>query len=188
MKGSERLLPKPATTDRARRQSFGEEQVSLEEETHTPMKTLAVVALKRGVILYWSLWFTVVLATNVVHGLKALGIIREGWTLSFGDTRLLSSSVWIYGAPAGLHGFTLAGVVAAEALIAVLFWRAFSKFHGLKNADRLSLAAAFILTVALFAAFLVADEISSSYLYEGTHLRIFIIQLASLLAVYLLPE
>ena len=152
------------------------------------MRTVAVIGLKRGVLLYWSLWFSVILATSVVHGLKALGILSEGWRFAFGDYKLISSWTWIYGEPAGVHGFFLATLVVCEAAIMVLFWRAFGKFHGLKNADRRSLAAAFILALGLFVTFLVADQVSSAYLYEGSHVRIFVAQVASLLGIYLLPE
>jgi len=38
------------------------------------------------------------------------------------------------------------------------------------------------------AAFLVADEVFFAYPVEGTHLRLFTAQLATLLAIELLPE
>jgi hypothetical protein len=178
------LYPRQACRHKSRTKADTLEQ----EEPRPSMKTLAIVALKRGVLLYWSLWFSMVLATSVVHGLKTLGILGEGWDFSFGEYKLISSWIWVYGAPAGVHGALLAGVVASEAVVTVLFWRAFSKFHGLKNSDRRSLAAAFLLALALFAAFTGADQTSSTYLYEGTHLRIFGALAVCLVGVYLLPE
>jgi hypothetical protein len=40
----------------------------------------------------------------------------------------------------------------------------------------------------LWSAFLVADEVLIAYPLEGTHLRLFVAHLVTLLAVELLPE
>jgi hypothetical protein len=40
----------------------------------------------------------------------------------------------------------------------------------------------------LWGAFLVADEVLIAYPVEGTHLRLFLVQLVTLLAIELLPE
>jgi hypothetical protein len=43
-------------------------------------------------------------------------------------------------------------------------------------------------SLGLWAAFLVADEVFIAYPVEATHLRLFIAQLVTLLAVEVLPE
>lgn len=162
--------------------------VRMDPKTSTSMKTLTVVAIKRGLLLYWSLWFTIVFVMNVFDGLQALGVIDKGWEIAPGRFSLISSTTAIYGAPAGAHGALMLGVIVWEGFAAGAFWRAFHKFHGLKNADRRALAVAIVLALSLFATFLVADGFFVNHLYEATHLKIFVAQLASLLGIYLLAE
>jgi hypothetical protein len=45
-----------------------------------------------------------------------------------------------------------------------------------------------VLSLALWAAFLIADKIFLAYGTEDTHLRVFIAQVVSLLALALVPE
>ena len=47
---------------------------------------------------------------------------------------------------------------------------------------------AFTTALLLWGAFLVADEIFIAYALEATHLRLFVSQLVTLLAIELLPE
>jgi hypothetical protein len=47
---------------------------------------------------------------------------------------------------------------------------------------------AFLVSLALWAAFLLADEICLAYETEATHLRVFMAQLLSCLVLALLPD
>jgi hypothetical protein len=157
-------------------------------ETSASMKTLTVVAIKRGLLLFWSLWFSIVFAITVFDALQALGVVDRSWKFGSGILALISADTAMYGVPAGIHGAWRLGVIVCEGLVAAVFWRALHKFRGLGNADRHALAAAFGLALSLFAAFLVADRFFVNHLYEATHLRILVAQLVSLLGIYLLPE
>jgi hypothetical protein len=75
------------------------------------------------------------------------------------------------------------GVICWEGASALLFWLACWNFR-----DRARRYAAFTAGLLLWSAFLVADEVFIAYAVEGTHLRLFTAQLATLLAVELLPE
>jgi hypothetical protein len=57
----------------------------------------------------------------------------------------------------------------------------------LASADSEFATAAFATGIALWAAFMLADEITLEYEFERTHELLFIAQLASLLAFHLLP-
>jgi hypothetical protein len=152
------------------------------------MKTLAIVSLKRGVLLYWSLWFSVVLFANVMDRLRTAGYVSPEWKVGFGDFSLISPSASLYGAPAELSGVLIVGVIVWEALAVGFFWRAFAKFHGVHQAEQLSLRAAFILALALFAVFMLADESFLKRGREATHIHVFAALLVSLLVTYVLPE
>jgi hypothetical protein len=160
----------------------------MDERIPTSMKTTTLVAIKRGLLLYWSLWFTVVFASNGLDGLKALGVIDKGWKLAGGDFTLISPAAAINGVPAIASGVLLVCSLVWEGITAAAFWRAFGKFRGLKNAHARALAAAFLLAISLFAALLVADRFIGGHLFMATHLKILLALLASLLVVYFLPE
>jgi hypothetical protein len=46
-------------------------------------------------------WLTVVLATNVADGLKAMGLLGEGWAFASGNFRFLAETAARYGTPPG---------------------------------------------------------------------------------------
>src|SRR6266571_1638181 len=113
--------------------------------------------LKSGVLLFWAAWFTIVLITNVCDALKAGRVLPSGWTFSSGNWELMLK------ATAGL-----------------LFWRAWA-------AGGRGGVIAFVVGLALWATFALADEVFLAYTVEAAHLRLFGLQLVSVLALRLLP-
>jgi hypothetical protein len=73
------------------------------------------------------------------------------------------------------------GVVAWQACAAALFWRAWAQ--GGRGG-----VLAFTVGLALWAGFVLADEIFIAYTLEAVHLRLFGLQLLSVLALRLLPD
>jgi hypothetical protein len=145
---------------------------------------------KRLILGFWACWFTIVFLTNLFDGLKALGLVGERWAFASGNWAFMVATTRIYRVPTLLVGVLFAGVVAWEGLSALLMWTAAGVAgrdpgdpRGAKAADR-----AFTVALALFAAFVLADEIFIAYSVEGTHLRIFLALLVSLLALRLLPD
>ena len=69
----------------------------------------------------------------------------------------------------------------------MLFWRVAWRFQDRISA-RNAVYVAFTTALLLWGAFLVADEIFIAYALEATHLRLFVSQLVTLLAIELLPE
>jgi hypothetical protein len=145
------------------------------------------VLLKRSLLALWSVWWTVVFASNVADAAEAGGLLGEGWAFASGNYRFLVETTARYGPPAWLNGLLFGGVIAWEGLAAGLFWRAWWRFGGAAS-SRPKVYAAFTAGLVLWLAFLVADELCIAYPVEGTHARLFTAQLATLLAVELLPE
>jgi hypothetical protein len=146
-----------------------------------------VVLLKRGLLLFWAAWLTVVFTTNLLDGAKVVGLLDEDWAFASGNYRFLAETTARYGTPAWLNGLLFAGVVCWEGLAAVLFWLAWRGFGGCGRGTRW-VYMAFAASLSLWAAFLLADEVFLAYAVAGTHLRLFTATLASLLAIELLPE
>jgi hypothetical protein len=145
------------------------------------------VLLKRGLLLFWATWLSVVFTTNLLDGAKALGVLDESWTFASGNYAFLTQTTSRHGTPEWLNAVLFAGVVGWEGLAAVLFWAAWWAFRG-GGAGRPAVYAASCAGLSLWAAFVLADEVFIAYPVEGTHWRLFIAQLATLLAVELLPE
>jgi len=147
----------------------------------------APVALARGLLLFWAAWWSVVLLTNGADGLRALGVLHPGTPVASGNFALVARALETYALPRALTGVLFAGILALEAAIAGVFWRA-ALAAGLRSAPTLLLArAAFAAGTGLVAAFVLADEIFLLYHtipgLEGTHWRLFLAHLVSLLVL-----
>ena len=138
-------------------------------------------ALKSGVLLFWAAWFTIVLITNVCDALKAGRVLPSGWTFSSGNWELMLKVTAVHATPIAIVGVMFLGVIAWEALAGLLFWRAWA-------AGGRGGVIAFVVGLALWATFALADEIFLAYSVEAVHLRLFGLQLVSVLALRLLPE
>ena len=145
--------------------------------------------LKRLIVLFWAAWFTLVCLTNLFDGLKALGIVGERWVFASGNWAFMIATTKNYQPPMLLVAMMFSGVIAWEGLSALLMWRAFGALGGAPDHRSVTATArAFTVAIALFGAFMLADEFFIAYVVEGTHLRIFLALLASLLALRLLPD
>src|SRR5262245_22695428 len=138
--------------------------------------------LTRGLIVFWAVWFTLVFLTNAGDAGLALGLLDEHWTFASGNYKFLESKTARYAAPPLVNAVLFAGVIAWEGLSAGLFWRA-CLVRG-RDAARLAL----VVSLGLWAAFLIADEIVIAYDVSKTHLLLFIATLATLFTVEFLSD
>lgn len=144
------------------------------------------VFLKRSLLLFWAIWLTVVFLTNAADAAKAMGLIDESWAFASGNYRFLTETTSRYGTPSWANAVMFAGVILWEGLAATLFWWASWTFG--TASGRSARHIAFTAALLLWAAFMLADEIFIAYAVEGTHLRLFVAQLVTWLAVEWLPE
>ncbi len=143
---------------------------------------------KRGLLLFWAVWFSVVTATNACDALKELGLLGPGWRFASGNFGFLAETTARYGIAGWINATLFLGVIAWEATAASLFWLAWRQ-TGLRAArDATALYPAFLAGLMLWAAFMLADELLIAYTVEAAHVRLFIAQLVTLLAIVLLPE
>jgi hypothetical protein len=157
------------------------------DEKGTPIRRPAVW-LKRTLLAFWAAWHTLVFATNLCDAGKALGLLGQGWAFASGNYRFLVETTARYGTPSWLNGLLFAGVIGWEGAVALLFGLALVAFQGKGGEGTSVLYVAFTASLTLWAAFALADEVFIAYAVEGTHLRLFTAQIATLLAVELLPE
>ncbi len=146
-----------------------------------------VIVLKRLLLLIWAAWMSVVVLTNLADAAKGRGLLHESWTFASGNWKYIQETTARYGTPDSVNAVLFAGVILWQAIAAVLFWWAAWSYRG-RGASRKAVYVPFTISLLLWGAFLVADEIFVSYPLESTHLRLFIAYLVTLLAIDLLPE
>jgi hypothetical protein len=149
----------------------------------THMKPLV---LKRLLLCFWAFWFALVTASNVCDGLKALEVLDAAWPFASGNYALIVVATARYGAGAAVNGALFAGVIVWEGTSALLFLRAAIRFGGRDGIG--PVRTAFAVSLMLWGAFMIADEIVLTYGFEATHMRVFIAQLASWLAIERIAE
>jgi hypothetical protein len=143
--------------------------------------------LKRGLLLFWTLWLTVVVTTNVLDALQALGILPEWFKFVSGNWQWINQTMDPLGVPRAFQAFLFAGVIVWEALAAILFWLAFTSYRNRPLVQETATIWACAINLALWAAFQVLDEVFLAYQPEGVHRAIFGSQILTLLMLYLLP-
>jgi hypothetical protein len=149
---------------------------------------MLALVLKRMLLAMWAIWLTVVFTTNLMDGLKTISVLGEAWPFASGNFRFLEDTTIRYNTPVWLSGVLFLGVIVWEGTAAVLFWIACWTFRRPGSQGRRWLYAAFTMALSLWLALAIADEVFIAYAVEGTHIRLFTAQIATLLAIELLPE
>ncbi|HVU10604.1 MAG TPA: hypothetical protein VHD90_04970, partial [Phototrophicaceae bacterium] len=141
--------------------------------------------LKQGLLVFWALWLTVVFLGNLCDLLKRLRVLNPGWKFASGNYDLMKKTTAVYHLSDTVVLLLLIGVVIWEGVAAVLMW---SAAFTLASSGLGGVYSAFAFSLALWAAFMVADELFIAYETEPIHTGIFIAQAASLLLLCLLPS
>ena len=146
-----------------------------------------VVFFKRILLFLWVAWLSVVFLSNLADAAKELGWLPETWGFASGNLQFIRETTARYGTSDSVNGVLFAGVIVWEGGATLLFWWAGLTFRG-GGAGRKVVYRAFMASLLLWGVFLVADEVFIAYPLESTHLRLFIAQLITLLAIELLPD
>jgi hypothetical protein len=144
--------------------------------------------LKQIILLFWALWISAVVLLNIGDLLKVIGLLPSDWRFASGNYHAIVDATNRYALPRRLDLVLFAGIIVWETLSAGLFWRAFRIWRRrLPQAGR-AVYLAVLSLFALFATFILADELFHDYRIEGDHRSITLLLLASLLVLVLLPE
>jgi hypothetical protein len=144
--------------------------------------------LKQGILLFWALWLSIAWLANLCEALKACHWLGTQWKFASGNYALLIEITQKYRLPFWFTALLFGGILLWQGCSATLFWYTLVAFQGVQQSGEPLLYRAFLVSLALWAVFLIADEICLAYETEDTHLRVFIAQVVSLLALALLPE
>lgn len=136
-----------------------------------------------GLVLFWAIWLTVVTATNIFDAMKQLGALPSGFTLASYNFELVEKTVGAHGVPTIVAALLFAGVIAWELLASALLWRAWRAMHRGAPGTAPEVTQAFAVSLAVWAAFLIATEVTVNYATAATHKATLIAQLASLIVI-----
>jgi hypothetical protein len=145
-------------------------------------------AVKLGLLVFWAVWFLITLASNLCAGLKALKLLPGRWRFASENYRAVADATSVYDAPRWLAPILFTGVILWQLIAAFLFARAAVLACLDGHVAGASAGAAFVAGVELPAAFMLADEIFLQYERQASHATLFIAQLATCIAVLLLPD
>jgi hypothetical protein len=141
--------------------------------------------LKLALLFFWAAWFCIVFATNAASALKGSGRLAPSWKFASKNYEMVCKAVSIYSAPAWVPRLLFLGVLAWQLVAALLFWCALAVSGGAGVIDLALVNAACGAGILLWAAFMLADEITIRYAMEQPHELLFIAQLASLAVMHL---
>jgi hypothetical protein len=142
--------------------------------------------LKRLLLLFWAIWLTLVTTTNTLDALKTLKVLPAEWPMASGNYRAVVAATKAYAPPPWVNPVLFGAATVWEAVAAGLFWLAWY-VHGEPDGET-ARNAAFIVSLGLWGAFIIAEEVLIVYTLEAVHLRLLTAQLATLLVLTLVPE
>jgi hypothetical protein len=143
-------------------------------------------AIKRGILCFWAFWMVLVFTTNIADGLKQLHLLPTSSAFASGNYVLMMKVTSVYQKPAWIVILLFCGVILWEALGTWSHGHAALCVGG--SSSHSIIQRAFAINLALWATFMIADEVFLAYGLENVHRSIFAAQLLSLLAISLLPE
>ncbi len=151
---------------------------------------LNLITLKQGIILSWATWLSLVLLLNFLDVAKNLKILPETWKFSSGNYPFMQAVTKVFNTPNWLTWMMYVSAIIWEIVAVYLLWAALSSFDP-NNLRLVNLA--FMVNLALWAAFMVMDELFLAWLIPGfnimeTHRSLFTANLVSLMAIHLLPN
>jgi hypothetical protein len=114
--------------------------------------------IQSGLVLFWAIWLTLVTLTNFADAMRQLDVLPSDFKFASYNFDLVKKTVGAHGIPTSVAGVLFAGVILWELLGSILFWRAWRVMRRDGNSVAEEVAQAFAVSLALWAAFLIATE------------------------------
>lgn len=147
------------------------------------LSRLDYTLLRKGLVLFWAVWLTLVAGTNLADALVQLDVLPAGFTWASYNFGLVEQTLAKHGIGSGFAGILFAGVIAWQVLALALLWRAWAALVRGASGTAPEVLQAFVVSLALFAAFLVATEVFVTYDTATSHKLTFIALIASLFVI-----
>ncbi|HEU4658387.1 MAG TPA: hypothetical protein VFR97_12715 [Capillimicrobium sp.] len=142
--------------------------------------------LKRLVVGFWTMFFSLVALTNLVNLLDELGAFDWRF-LDSGNYGYLRSVVDVYEVGPAVTKVLLAGAFSIELVAAVVFWRALLALGRDARGGRRALLAVCFGTF-VWIAFIFMTELFTAYESESVFRELLTLTIATALALVLVPD
>jgi len=146
--------------------------------------TITLHTLKLALLVFWSLWLSIVFMTNAFEGLILINVLPESWKFASKNYQAIQEAAAKYALTARWAGILFIGVIGWQAVAAVFFWLAVA---GYLRGHVQALYSGFFISLGFWMAIMIADELFKAYEKQITHLLVFSAQLLSLLVILALP-
>ncbi len=141
--------------------------------------------LKQIILLFWCIWFSIAFLSNLTDFLISTNTITSSLFRS-NNYSALEKIIHIYNVPHYFLNVLFILDIFVQGLSAILFLiAAFCCWIRIYIWQTINMA--FIISISLWAIFLIMEESFIAYSYEATHIRLFVFEMVSLLTLHLLP-
>lgn len=141
---------------------------------------------KKSLVVFWFFWWLIALWTDVIGGLAHLGYLKASWAPDM-NYPFLVNTLAMYPLPQWVAPFLFVAIIAWSTVNVVLFADASfslnkSKAYWVPKAQK-----AFIVSLWLWLAFFLADQMVMKFAEEENHMVQGGFELLSFMALLLLP-
>ncbi len=143
---------------------------------------------KKIIVVFWTVWLIVMLWTDVVGGLAALGWLHRSWAPNT-NYPFLVQSLAMYPLPAWVPPVLYVGITVWEFVATLFFIRASMALVKKSPAIWIPYAAkAFIVSLSFWFAFFIADQLVMKFELQANHMIQGGMMFINFLGLYLLPH
>lgn len=146
-----------------------------------------LLALKRGLVVFWAVWWLIAFLTDFIGGLKEIGAIAAPW-LPHSSYPGLVASLAPYAVPSWLPPFLFIGIIGWSLASSLTLGLAAATPLQPRQRWLRRVNFAFLVSLGLWIAFFLADQIVMKFGLEENHMVQGGFQLLCFLAIHLLPD
>ena len=151
------------------------------------MNMSSMFFFKRTLVVFWALWWILAFLTDFLGGLYLLNVFTESW-LPHSNYPSLVASLVQYDAPNLLPSVFFVGIIAWSLLSALAFIYAALTPRQPSQRWLARVNAAFIISLGLWLAFFISDQVVMMFDLEQNHMVQGGFQLLTSMAIHFLPD
>lgn len=159
----------------------------MQNHTLPNSQTRGIFYIKLGCLLFWACWFLLVCLTNIFDFIHAHHGLPDDWLFRSGNYMLLKKVLQIYHTPPAILFTLFSFNIFVQGTSAILFMISSATFLTKKQITPI-VNIAFGISMALWAVFILTEEVFIAYSYVSVHIRLFAFEMLTLLTLHLLPH
>lgn len=145
------------------------------------------VLFKQSLVVFWGLWWAIAFLTDFVGGLEMLGLTSTPW-FDGQNYPFLKQTLAPFGATAAIDIALFVGIILWALVSTLLFSFAIVTPYSRKELWLKRVDYAFVVSLGLWLAFFLADQVVMKFDLEQNHMVQGGFQLLCYLSIHLLPD